>query len=158
MIDKPFPLFWCICPYEGQTSCPLLVTFLKASLAILPFFPTQYLTDKTRDVKYTTKYCLFLHIYFLKMSCGKRRKCHFWALKFENFSRGAPHPTSLKYFRRTWAFLSVRTPSNPHTTPLLLYRQTRNAPYFPWLLVFHYNCMAINVNKPEMDQNKLISM
>ena len=115
MIDKPFLLFWCICPYEGQTSCPMLVTFFKASLAILPFFPTQYLTDKTRDVKYTTKYCLFLQIYFLKMSCGKRRKCHFWALKFENFSGGAPHPPSLRYFRRTWAFLSVRTPSKPHT-------------------------------------------
>ena len=45
---------------------------------------------------------LRLNIYLLKMSCGKRRKWHFWAPKYENvLGEHAPTPPSLQYLRRS---------------------------------------------------------
>ena len=45
---------------------------------------------------------LRLNIYLLKMSCGKRRKWHFWAPKYENvLGEHAPTPPSLHYLRRS---------------------------------------------------------
>ena len=45
---------------------------------------------------------LRLNIYLLKMSCGKRRKWHFWAPKYENvLGEHAPTPPCLQYLLRS---------------------------------------------------------
>ena len=65
-------------------------------------------------IKQPAYYCIFLRIYLLKMSCGKRREWHFWAPKFEKFYGGPCPQTPLvcdAFGGPT--FLSVRTPSKP---------------------------------------------
>ena len=71
-------------------------------VSVLPFLPqTLHLTDNTRDENETTNYCIS-HFPLLKMPCGKCRKWHFWAPKFEKFPGGAcpPDPPSFQYLRK----------------------------------------------------------
>ena len=103
MIDKSFALNLCLYPSEGQTSRPLLVTFLIASLFYLfrvnitPYrllrFPSFLFTENVlRKTPLKLKHFLGKHVPISSQFAVP----HF----------GGP------------AFLSVRTPSKPHSTPL----------------------------------------
>ena len=66
-------------------------------------------------MKKSTKYCIFLHINLLKMSCRKRWKWHFQVPKIKNFL--GEH--ALGWHTVATTFLpSVCTHSKSHATPL----------------------------------------
>ena len=76
-------------------------------------------TNNMRWVKYTTNYCIFLHIYLLKMSCRKNiGKAISMTLNLKMVWGNMPPSPLVWSPKGTVTFLLMWTPSKSDTTPL----------------------------------------